>query len=144
MELEKLTHILDADYKEWLTSIKKEYRRSQIKAATKVNIELVSFNWRLGRSIVLMRAEAKWWSKLFDVLSRDLKDLLPESQGFSPRNIRYMEMFYRLFPDELALQNDGNKHENEIVPQVGAKVIQHQFSPIGEKFCMKMNMKTMS
>lgn len=122
MELEKLTHILDADYKEWLTSIKKEYRRSQIKAATKVNIELVSFNWRLGRSIVLMRAEAKWGSRFFDVLSRDLKDLLPESQGFSPRNIRYMERFYRLFPAEPILQNGENEDENEIVPQVGAKI----------------------
>lgn len=130
MELEKLTHILDADYKEWLTSIKKEYRRSQIKAATKVNIELVSFNWRLGRSIVLMRAEAKWGSRFFEVLSRDLKDLLPESQGFSPKNLRYMEKFYRLFPDEAIPQNSENGHENEIVPQVGGKITTAHVLPL--------------
>ena len=130
MELEKLTHILDADYKEWLTSIKKEYRRSQIKAATKVNIELVSFNWRLGRSIVLMRAEAKWGSRFFEVLSRDLKDLLPESQGFSPKNLRYMEKFYRLFPDEAIPQNSENEHENEIVPQVVGKMTTAHVLPI--------------
>ncbi len=86
---QKTISIIDDDYKEWLVSVKADSRRSQIKAATKVNMELVAFNWRLGRSIHLLRAEARWGSAFYDTLSRDLKSLLPESKGFSPINLRY-------------------------------------------------------
>ena len=35
--------IADSNYIQWLNQLKKEYRRSQIKAAVKVNEELLRF-----------------------------------------------------------------------------------------------------
>ncbi len=101
---EPITTILDKDYKNWLTQIKTDYRRSQIKAAVKVNEELLRFYWRLGRGITLIGGEAKWGTGFFEALSKDLKKVLPESKGFSSSNLRYMEKYYGLFPDSILPQ----------------------------------------
>ena len=46
--------IIDADYKNWVKELGQRYRRSQIKAAVKVNNEVLKFYWELGRDIVGM------------------------------------------------------------------------------------------
>ena len=43
--------MLTPDYKKWLTDIKQYIRQSQIKAAIKVNNELIKVYWRLGKDI---------------------------------------------------------------------------------------------
>ncbi len=40
---------IDSNYYQWLNEIKSRYRSSQIKAAIKVNAELLLFNWQLGK-----------------------------------------------------------------------------------------------
>lgn len=44
---------LDADYGEWLSSLKSRYQHAQIRAAVKVNGEKLLWNWQLGRDLVL-------------------------------------------------------------------------------------------
>lgn len=46
--------IMDKEYKDWILDLSQRYRRSQIKAAVKVNMEKLLFNWQLGRAIVEM------------------------------------------------------------------------------------------
>ena len=53
----------------------------------------------------------------FKKLSRDLKEALPETKGFSEIDLRYTERFYRLFPKKIVPQVG-----EEILPQVGAKI----------------------
>ena len=48
------------DYKAWITNIKKKIKQSQIKAAVKVNYELLDLYWKLGRDIVEKQEESKW------------------------------------------------------------------------------------
>jgi len=38
----------NGDYKQWLTDLKSRIRQSQIKAAVKVNTELLRLYWDLG------------------------------------------------------------------------------------------------
>ena len=52
----------DVEYKQWLQSLSKRFRQSQIKAAVKVNQEMLAFYWELGRDIVEMDAESRWGS----------------------------------------------------------------------------------
>ena len=61
----------------------------------------------------------------FDALSRDLKELLPEAKGFSPRNLRYMADFNAMFPAEDAFlpQVGAKNRSTQIVPQVGEEVL---------------------
>lgn len=55
--MNKSVSILDKEYKEWVKDLALRYRNSQIKAAVKVNAELLRYNWLLGRDIVEMNVE---------------------------------------------------------------------------------------
>ena len=57
---DQIVSSIEAVYKEWLAEVKTDYRRSQIKAAIKVNEELLLFYWRLGREINRLRLGAQW------------------------------------------------------------------------------------
>jgi hypothetical protein len=46
---------IDDEYRQWIEKNTLEYRNSQIKAAIKVNVELLAFYWNLGRDIVSMQ-----------------------------------------------------------------------------------------
>ena len=76
--------------------LKNRYKTSQIKAAIKVNSELIKFNWLLGKDITEMKADSRWGTSFFDTLSLDLKKIFPNSTGFSPSNLAYMKRFYLL------------------------------------------------
>ena len=61
--------IPDDQYRQWIAELSNRYQRSQIKAATSVNSELLAFYWSLGRDIVTMNTESKYGSSFFDNLS---------------------------------------------------------------------------
>ena len=50
--MNKSVSILDKEYKEWVKDLALRYRNSQIKAAVKVNTEMLKFYWELGKDIV--------------------------------------------------------------------------------------------
>ncbi len=85
---------ISKEYKQWLSELKRQIRRSQIKAAIKVNTELLRLYWNLGREISERQLDSTWGSGFFNTLSRDLKAEFPEMQGFSSRNLRYCKDFY--------------------------------------------------
>lgn len=89
--------ILDKEYREWIMELSTRYRRSQIKAAVKVNEEMLRFYWELGRDIVEMKAESRWGSGFMKNLSQDLKAANPTATCFSQTNLLYMKNFYRLY-----------------------------------------------
>ena len=115
--MNKPISILDKEYLQWVKELSKRYRQSQIKAAVKVNTEMLKFYWSLGRDIVALKAEARWGSKFFVNLSRDLKELNPKATCFSPTNLLYMKNFFRLYQDY-----------SEITPQVGEQFEKDLFS----------------
>ena len=111
----------DMCYKEWIEELHKRYRSSQIKAASSVNKEMLLFYWSLGRDIVQMDAENIYGSGFYEKLSSDLSNSIPDSKGFSPRNIRYMKRLF-LF----------NTKIYEILPQLGAKLPRTKTEPVAK------------
>ncbi len=109
----------DAAYSKWIQELKDRYRRSQVKAATQVNREMLRFYWSLGRDIVARDAENVYGSGFYRNLSQDLKAAIPEAGGFSRQNLQYMKKMYLLYSKESANcpQLVGNL-ESEICPQV--------------------------
>ena len=103
--------ILDKEYKNWIKDLSSRYRKSQIKAALKVNDEMLHFYYDLGKDIVRMKAESKWGSGFMKNLSSDLKEQNPDATCFSPTNLLYMKNFYLLYQTYL-----------EITPQLGEKI----------------------
>ncbi|MDR3000474.1 MAG: DUF1016 N-terminal domain-containing protein [Fibromonadaceae bacterium] len=59
-----------SNYKQWLTDLKSRIRQSQIKAAVKVNTELLRLYWDLGQDIVARQMETAWGSGFFEELRR--------------------------------------------------------------------------
>lgn len=87
----------DTEYKEWIAGLKRRIRQSQIKAAIKVNAELLHLYWELGKDIVEKQADSQWGSGFFNELSQDLKEAFPDMQGFSVTNLKYIKRFYLFY-----------------------------------------------
>ena len=130
--MNKPISILDKDYLQWVKGLCMRYRQSQIKAAVKVNTEMLKVYWSLGRDIVTLKAEDRWGSKFFHNLSRDLKEANPSTTCFSPKNLLYMKNFYCMYQPyfEIGQQVADQLGENVILPQLGAKNGSHE---IGQK-----------
>lgn len=120
---------IDDEYKRWIQQISSDFRKSQIKAASTVNSEMLKFYWRLGEGIEQEKQKYSWGSKLYEQISKDLKAALPGMHSFSPRNLRYMNHYYRLFSSpEISQQAVAVSEGTEILQQAVA-----QLSPI---FCI--------
>ena len=77
-------------YHHWLKQLKERIRSAQIKAALKVNAELLSLYWHLGNEIIDKEKSADWGDKWLYKLSDDLMSEFPEMKGFSHTNLKYI------------------------------------------------------
>lgn len=112
-------NILDKDYLQWVEELCKRYRKSQIRAAVKVNTEMLSFYWELGQDIETKEASNKYGSGFYAALSRDLRHKLPDADGLSETSVRYAKRFYCLYsPLEKSLPQAVEKSENTNLPQL--------------------------
>lgn len=91
---------IDKNYSAWLKEIKNKVRTVQLKAAVKVNSELLNFYWELGADIVEKQATAKWGDGFLSKLSRDLMAEFPDMKGFSKRNLELMRQWYLFYTKE--------------------------------------------
>lgn len=89
----------DQNYQLLLKEIKEKLLTSQFKAAVSVNTEMIQFYWEVGNLIVTKQSESKWGDKLFEVLSYDLSNMFPDTQGFSKTNLKNMRAFYLHYPN---------------------------------------------
>lgn len=88
------------DYRAWIQEVSNRFKKSQLKAAVKVNDEMLRFYWSLGRDISHMSAQAKYGSAFYKAVSSDLKDIFPDVHSFSVTNLKYMRYFYEMYPAE--------------------------------------------
>lgn len=89
------------EFKTWVKNISKQYKKAQIKASIRVNTEMLSFYYNLGKEISLNSFKAVYGSKFYDNLSKELISELPNFTGLSSKNLRYMEKFYNLYKEEI-------------------------------------------
>ena len=83
---------------------------------------MLRFYWHLGRDIETVKKNVTWGSHVYQKISKDLVKELPEIKSFSPRNLQYMNQFYRLYSDvEITPQLDA-QIKNIITPQTGAQI----------------------
>lgn len=104
--MNKSINILDKEYLQWVKDLCGRYRQSQIKAAVKINVEQLKFNWLLGRDIVELHVEERWGESVITQLSKDLREAIPNAAGLSKSNIYYCRKFYLLYKDALKLSTN--------------------------------------
>lgn len=125
--------IIDKDYTQWIETLSVRYRQSQIRAAVKVNQELLKFYWELGRDIEEMHVEERWGEKVIKNLSVDLQYINPNATGFSVRNIYYSKKFYLLYKQYITIVPQAvAQFGNEKVPQVVAQNFELVPQPVGQ------------
>ena len=132
--------IIDKDYTRWVEDLSVRYRQSQIKAAVRVNQELLKYYWELGRDIEEMHVEERWGQSVIKNLSVDLQLKNPNSTGLSRTNLYYAKKFYLLYsqylkvvPQVVGQLENGKaqqavKDSPEIVPQPVGQLEEMLFS----------------
>lgn len=88
---------LNPEYAEWIRNVGVNFKQCQIKAASKVNEEMLRFYWNLGRDIALIIKHAGYGSEFYKNLSADLQKELPDVKSFSVTNLKYMKYFYEMY-----------------------------------------------
>ena len=88
---------LDKEYASWILKLAKRYHSSQIKAAIKVNDEMLRFYWSVGEDIEKRKFENRYGSHFYENVSADLKRTLGLTKGLSETTIRYAHGFYCLY-----------------------------------------------
>ncbi len=87
----------DDEYRNWIQNVILRFKESQIKAAVKINSELLRFYWSLGEDIITKETERKWGDGFLRNLSRDLHRAYPDIKGFSETNLKYIKYFYSTY-----------------------------------------------
>lgn len=119
--------IIDKDYTQWAEKLRVRYRESQVRAAVKVNREMLRYYWELGRDIEEMHVETRWGESVIKNLSADLQHNTPNATGLSRTNIYYAKKFYLLYSPytNKCKESDGT---TDIVPQPVGQLEEMLFS----------------
>lgn len=109
---------VDKDYALWISELAQRYRSSQIRAAMKVNEEMLGFYWSVGEDIEKRQMENRYGSHFYKNVSKDLRKALGLTRGMSETTIRYAHYFYCLYNQLIGnLQQDAEDFKTPILPQ---------------------------
>lgn len=118
--------IKDKNYSKWLGELKQKDRLVQIKAAVKVNSELLSFYWDLGEDIFEKQKNTKWVKNFLKQLGLDLSKKFPDKKGFFIRNPEHIQNWHLFWVEhssiakqlatKLTSLNAGNDSPNLKIP----------------------------
>jgi hypothetical protein len=89
---------MPSGYAELLEDLKGRIRQARISAGLAVNQELLLLYYGIGLELDRRDRLEAWGSGIINRLSQDLRQVFPEMEGLSPRNLRRMRAFYRAYP----------------------------------------------
>ena len=81
-------------YNVFLEDLKKRIHSAQIKAAIRVNEELIRLYWGIGKDIADRQETEGWGTQVIERLGKDLQNAFPGVEGFSRTNLFRMRAFY--------------------------------------------------
>ena len=113
------------DFKNWVSQLKQDIRSAQIKAAIKVNTELLRLYWRMGADICEKQESSSWGDGWLKELSRELMSEFPDMKGLSHRNLQYIRQWYLFY-------NQGNIIVQQVVAQLDDDKRQQAVAQISE------------
>ena len=91
----------DKNYVKWLSDLKKRLHIAQLKAAVKVNTEMLKFYWSLGEDICEKQKQYKWGANFMKRLSLDLRAEFPQAEGFSWSNLYKIRKWYLFYSSQI-------------------------------------------
>lgn len=86
------------EFDEFIRAIGSEIEQAQVKLISAANIQMLLHYWKIGNFILFNQKRLGWGSKVIDKISTAIREKYPERKGYSPRNLKYMCQFARLYP----------------------------------------------
>ena len=100
----------DKNYVKWLSDLKKRIRIAQLKAAVRVNEEMLKLYWGLGEDICEKQKQHHWGTAFIKRLSVDLRTEFPHTEGFSWSNLYKIRQWYLYYSAQIGfLYQAGTK-----------------------------------
>lgn len=99
---DNMTLSSNVDFRNWVSQLKHDIRSTQIKAAVKVNSEMLHLYWRMGADICEKQQYASWGDGWLKELSRVLMAEFPDMKGFSHRNLKYIRQWFQFYNERVA------------------------------------------
>jgi predicted nuclease of restriction endonuclease-like (RecB) superfamily len=95
---------LSTDYRQFVTDLKSRIASARLSAARRVNSELVTLYWDIGRGIVEKQQALGWGESVVEMVASELRAAFPDMSGFSARNVWDMKRLYEAYsaPDFLS------------------------------------------
>ncbi|KAA6341095.1 hypothetical protein EZS27_011069 [termite gut metagenome] len=96
-----MEEIDESDYKEFddfIHAIGVEIEQAQIKLVCAANAQMLLHYWKVGHFILYNQKRLGWGGKVIDKISKAIRGKYPEKKGYSPRSLKYMCQFARLYP----------------------------------------------
>jgi hypothetical protein len=100
MALKKIT---GQEYNLWLAELKDKIRNSQLRAGLKVNTEMFSLYWELGKAMSEKQANSTWGDKIITQLAADLTAEFKDLEGFSRSNLFNIRKWYQFYAKNLQI-----------------------------------------
>ena len=104
----------DKNYVKWLSDLKKRFHIAQLKAAVKVNTEMLKFYWSLGEDICEKQKQYKWGAKVIDRLSLDMRSEFPQSEGFSRANLYHVKRWFAFYSSQIEIVYQAGRQLQEV------------------------------
>lgn len=92
--MKKSNIIKDKNYVNFIRSVKERIYQAQYEALKKVNKELLSLYWDIGRMIVDKQNKMGWGKSVVENVAHDLQIEFPAIRGFSSANLWRMRNYY--------------------------------------------------
>jgi predicted nuclease of restriction endonuclease-like (RecB) superfamily len=93
-----------SSYERLVTEVKERLLKAQHAALQKVNTELISLYWDLGKIISQAQIKKGWGDSVVETLANDLQTELSGVSGFSVRNLYLMRDFFNTYNNNEFLQ----------------------------------------
>lgn len=119
----------DKEYYDWISELSSRYRQSQIKAAVRINSEMLRFYWSVGKDIEERLFDNRYGSHFYENLSRDLSLALNKKRGFSPTSLKYTKYFYCLYSPFF----ENRRQLADELPSVNGPQVVDELSPINRR-----------
>ena len=113
----------DNNYIKWLSDLKKRIRIAQLKAAVRVNEEMLKLYWSIGEDICEKQKQHHWGTAFIKRLSADLRTEFPHTEGFSWSNLYKIRQWYLYYSAQIEfLYQAGTKLLTSIMQQPVAQL----------------------
>lgn len=99
----------DENYVEWLSELKRRVLKAQLKAASEINVAMLTFYWTLGKDICSKQEQYGWGAKFIDRLSLDLRADFPSAKGFSRANLYNIRRWYLFYSSHIEVVHQAGR-----------------------------------